>query len=132
MTTTLRILHDPSAASTVEAVRRMAGVAPHLVLTQRTIENIAHELGGVGPAARFLLSVVEDTGRPIAINCPTPTGSRTAFVAPKVWTSERLKGWAAGAAVSGLAEMFGEVERIYAPRGPRFTPRRRRRRKGRR
>jgi hypothetical protein len=133
VTATLRIIHDPVAASTAEAVRRMAAVAPHLVLARRTLEALAHELGGVGRAARFLLSVVEANDRPLAVNCPTQTGSCTAFVAPKDWTQERLTGWAAGAAVSGLADLFGPVERISTPkRGPRSHPRQRRRGRGRR
>jgi hypothetical protein len=130
---TLTIRADPRAISMAAAIGGLVDSAPVFVGGGRAFADLARELGSYGAAAEFLRELVERHDKPIALNVPTgPDTSRTIFIAPGSWPGEKLRGWAAGAAVSGLADPFGPVERISTPRGPRFHPRKRRRGKGRR
>ena len=96
---TLRLQVDPEAVSVSAAIRSAAQASPL-------------ELGGVEGAAEYLHQVAQATGRPIAVNVPDgPDRSTTAFIAPKNWTEERLKGWAAGHH-QALEGEFGAVQRV--------------------
>ena len=84
-----------SLAALARASARDGG--PLVCLTARSYADLAAELGDDEAAVRHLLRVATNTGRPIAVNLPTgPETSTTLFVAPKGWTDERLRGWAAG------------------------------------
>jgi hypothetical protein len=54
------------------------------------------------------MKVAEDVGRPIAVNPPTSTDSRTMLLAPRSWSQERLAGWVAGRR-DELEAAFGEA-----------------------
>ena len=81
---------------------------PLVCVTGRFYADLADELGGYDAAARHLLRVATNTARPICVNLPTGAEtSTTMFVAPKGWTDERLRGWAAG--------RHEELERVFGP-----------------
>jgi len=88
---------DASRVSPSEVIRESAGLAPLTVVSGRMLLDLTDELGGQGAAARFLLEIAEQIGRPIAVNVPMLGGnSRSVFLAPPAWSRERLAGWIAG------------------------------------
>ena len=95
-TRSLTVTTSPDTLSTSKAISAAAQVAPLLILTARAFNDLAHELGSDTAAMRHLLRVSETVNKPIGCNFPTPEGSRTAFVAPRSWTQERLRGWVGG------------------------------------
>jgi hypothetical protein len=95
MSRTLTIATDPTVERPSRALAAAARVAPLLVVTRRALLDLEHELGSYEAAARYLVKIATNTGKPIGVNAPTPEGSRTMFVAPKGWTRERLAGWIA-------------------------------------
>ncbi len=112
MTRTLRIIADPTTVSMAASIRATAVIAPLFVLSVRALGDLAAELGSMDAAARHLLSVAEEVGRPIGVNLPAPDGaSRSVFIAPRTWTDERLQGWIGGHGAELEAE-FGELSRV--------------------
>ena len=79
---------------------------PLVVVSHRAYADLAAELGGHDRAARRLLRIATNVGRPLAVNIPTADGSRTVVVGPKGWTQERTAGWVA-ARHEGLEAVFG-------------------------
>ena len=106
MTTTARITINSETVSPAQAIAAAARSTPLLVVSHRAFRDLADELGGEEHAARHLARVATNTGRPIAANLPTATGSTTVFVSPKGWTPERLQGWVGGHHAE-LEEAFG-------------------------
>ena len=102
----LRVTIDASWVSPSETIRQSAHLVPLTVISGRMRIDLADELGGQEAAGRFLMEVAEDIGRPVAVNVPTPTGSRSMFLAPRSWSSERLAGWVAGHH-EAVEDMFG-------------------------
>jgi hypothetical protein len=93
-----------------------AGTQPFVCLTLRALAQLTAELGGPEAAARFLLDLAAETGRPFAVNVPGPDGdSTTQFYAPWGWTEERLRGYVAGFA-DELEATFGEVSAVRGGR----------------
>ncbi len=115
MTRTLRIIADPTTVSMAASIRATAVIAPLFVLSVRALGDLAAELGSMDAAARHLLSVAEEVGRPIGVNLPAPDGaSRSVFIAPRGWSDERLRGWIDGHGAELEAES-GEVSRVGPP-----------------
>ena len=112
MTRTATIAVDPGAISPSKALAAVARAAayaggPPVVVTHRAYADLVAELGSEDAAVRYLVKVAGNTRRPIAVNLPTgPETSATVFVAPKGWSDERLRGWAAGHH-EALQAMFG-------------------------
>jgi hypothetical protein len=100
----LTVTIDPAKQSPSEVLKVTAGLAP---LTMVTARMLVDELGGQEQAGAFLAEIAEDIGRPIAVNVPTPTGSRSMFMAPKGWSRDRLAGWVAG--------KRDEIEQAFGP-----------------
>ena len=108
---TARIAVDAGAVSPSRALAMVARASarddgPLVVVSHRALAELVDELGGYEQAARRLLLLATTVGRPIAVNAPTAHGSQTAFIAPKGWSDERLRGWAAGHA-EALEAQFG-------------------------
>ena len=113
----LRIPADPRAVSMAAAIRAAAKAAPLFILTGRALGDLARKLGGYEPAAAFLLELAEANNRPIGVNMSTGNeSSRTAFIGPRTWSSERLAGWVAGHHSEPEAE-FGEIAGLRVGRG---------------
>ena len=99
---TARILSDPARVPPSRALAAAARAAaydggPLVAITGRAYLDLIAELGSDEAAARHLARVATNTARPLCVNLPTgPDTSTTVFVAPKGWTDERLRGWAAG------------------------------------
>ena len=102
MSRTARVTVDAGAVSVARSLATLARASardggPLVCVTGRAWADLADELGGDEAAVRYLLKVATNTGRPICVNLSTGTEtSTTLFVAPKDWTEERLRGWAAG------------------------------------
>ena len=96
MSAAVRVTIDAARVSPSRAIGRAARSAPLLILTGRMFGELADELGGQEAAMHHLLRISERTNRPIGCNFKTPEGSRTAFVAPRSWSQERLRGWVGG------------------------------------
>ncbi len=112
MSGTLRVTADASKVSMAASIRAMASVAPLFVIGVRALGDLADELGSMDAAATYLVQIAESNNRPIAVNLPAPDGSsRTAFIAPRGWTEERLAGWIAGHHAE-LEQQFGTVSRV--------------------
>ena len=89
-----------------------AGTQPLVCLTSRALVTLGNELGSVEAAGRWLIDLVNETGKPVAINIPTPDGtSTTQFLAPFGWTRERLMGYIGGFGAE-LEATFGDVAGI--------------------
>ena len=115
------------ATGLAAAIRAAAEAAPLLVITAAALSDLAAELGSFEAAMAELLAVAEAIGHPVAVNLPTGAdSSSTAFVAPRSWSEERLKGWAAGHHQE-LEAQFGMVSRVQQI-GPNRAERRRRKR----
>jgi hypothetical protein len=96
MSRSMRVTVDSDAVKPSEAIRTAAGLAPLFVLTGRALVDLERELGSWDAAGRFLLDLATELGRPLGINWPTPTGSRSMFLAPRSWSQDKLRGWVAG------------------------------------
>jgi hypothetical protein len=96
-----------------------AGTQPLVALTFRALVALGDKLGGPETAGRWLIDPVNETGKPVAVNIPTPDGnSTTQFFAPFGWTRERLLGFVAGFAPE-LESTFGAVAGIRGEGGAR-------------
>lgn len=102
MSRSMTVTTSPGTISTSKAIAAAARMAPLLILTARAF----NDLGSDAAAVRHLLRVSEKVNKPIGCNFPTPEGSRTAFIAPRSWTQERLRGWI-GAGHLDIADAFG-------------------------
>ena len=112
MSRTMRVTADASKVSMAASIRAVASVAPLFVIGVRALADLAAELGSMDAAAAFLLDVAEANNKPIGVNLPAPDGSsRTAFIAPRGWTEERLAGWTAGHHQE-LEDEFGQIMRV--------------------
>jgi hypothetical protein len=108
----LTVRADPRAVSMAASIARLAGTTPLFLVSHRAFRDLAAELGGWGRAADYLRELVEANDRPLAVNVEAGAGtSRTAFIAPKHWTSERLLGWVGGRREL-LERELGPIERI--------------------
>ncbi len=111
MSGTARVTVDAGAVSVTRSIAAAARLAPLLVITRRSLEDLARELGGYEPAVRRLLTIATTAGKPIGVNAPTgPDTSRTMFVSPKGWSQERAAGWIAG--------RHEELEAAFGPATP--------------
>ena len=101
-----------SVARSLVALARAAARdgGPLVCITGRAWRDLADELGGDEAAVRHLLRVATTTGRPLCVNFSIERGSRTVFVAPRDWSEERLRGWAAG--------HHEELEAAFGPATP--------------
>ncbi len=100
-----------SPSRSIEAVARAAG-RTLVVMTGRSYGELVSELGSDEAAARHLARVATNSGTPIAVNLPTGAEtSTTVFVSPRGWSSDRLRGWAAGRHAE-LEAMFGDATPI--------------------
>ena len=109
MTRTAHITVNGAAVSTAKAITASARSGPLVVLTDRAFRELMAELGGHDQAARHLMRVAANVGKPIGVNFEAGDGaSSTVFMASRSWTTERLKGWVAGHH-EALASMFGAV-----------------------
>ena len=113
---------DPEAVSMAATIRRMAPIAPLLVVKTAALRDLAHELGGHDRAADFLLMIAEEIGHPIGVNLEREDGSQTVFIGPRDWTEERLAGWVGGHHAE-LEAQFGAA----VPSRPNRAERRRQR-----
>ena len=106
---TAAIAVDSAAVSPARALAVVARCAPLVVVRHGAYLELQRELGGPEAVARALVRIATNTGKPIAVNLPTGEGtSSTLFIAPKGWSEERLRGWAA-AHVEELEAAFGEA-----------------------
>ena len=87
-----------SVSRSLAALGRASGRdgGPLICVGHRALADLVVECGGYDRAVRRLLMIATGAGRPLCANVPTEDGSRTLFVAPRDWTEERLRGWAAG------------------------------------
>ena len=107
MSGTMRVAVDAGAVSVTRSIAAAVRLAPLLVITHRSLEALAAELGGHERAARRLLAIATDADKPIGVNAPTADGSRTAFIAPASWSRERLAGY--------VAAHHEEIEGMFGP-----------------
>ncbi len=106
-----RFAVDPSIISPSKALARLAGAGDVLVcVTGRMFDDIARELGSYDRAARHLVRVATNAGRPIAVNFETPDGSRTVIIGPRGWSEEKTAGW--------VAARHDALERQFGPARP--------------
>ncbi len=111
MSGTMRVAVDAGAVSVARSIAAAARLAPLLVITHRSLDDLARELGGYEQAARRLQTIATNADKPIGVNAPTgPDGSRTWFVAPKSWSREKVAGW--------VAVHHGELERAFGDATP--------------
>jgi hypothetical protein len=97
MTRTAHITINDATVSTAKAIMAAARTGPLVILTGRAWTELRAELGGSDAAMRHLLRVAENVGTPIGVNFETGEDtSSSAFLAPRSWTQERLRGWIAG------------------------------------
>ena len=114
MSTAARVTVNPRAVSMAASIRVAARAAALLVLTGRALGDLGAELGSPAAAAGWLAALVQEIGKPVAVNFATGAGtSSTAFIAPRSWSRERLQGWI-GARHAELEAEFGEVARVGA------------------
>jgi hypothetical protein len=105
---TLRLTINSARISPAKAVAATARTGPLVILSDRAFRELQAELGGLEPAVRHLLRVAENVGKPLGVNMATGEGtSSTAFIAPRSWSEERLRGWIGGHHQE-LEAMFGE------------------------
>jgi len=96
MTTTAHVTVNAATVSPAKAIAVAVRSGPLVILTGRAFAELCAELG-TEAAYRHLIRVATNAGRPIGINAETGKDtSSTAFIAPKGWTEERLRGWVAG------------------------------------
>ncbi len=108
---TATIAVDAGAVSVARSIAAAARLAPLLVITHRSLADLADELGGYEQAARRLLTIATNAGKPIGVNAPTgPDSSRTWLVSPKDWTQEKAAGW--------IAAHHAELERAFGDATP--------------
>jgi hypothetical protein len=107
--TTVRVTIDAAAVSPAQAITAAAQDTGLLILSGRTFNELLAELGGLEAAMQHLLCTATTTNRPIGVNVECGGGeSSTAFVAPRSWTQERLRGWVAGHH-EAIEALFGEA-----------------------
>ncbi len=110
MTTVATLTIDADHISPSRSIAALARAAGRtlVVVTGRAYADLVDELGGDEAAARRLFEIATDTGRPLAVNLPTgPETSTTMFIAPRGWSEDRLRGWAAG--------RHAELEAAFGP-----------------
>jgi hypothetical protein len=107
-----RFTIDTSVLKPTAILRTAAEAGTVVGLTHRMLNDLSDELGGMEPAIEWLIELATLTGRPVAVNMPTPTGSTTVMLAPKGWGEERLKGWTAGLK-DQLEAVHGPIARVY-------------------
>lgn len=95
MTRSMTVKVKSRAVPPSKAITAAARMAPLLIPTGRAFRDLAVEPGSDEAAMRHLLRVSENVGRPIGCNFQTAEGSRTAVLAPRSWTQDRLRGWIA-------------------------------------
>ena len=88
-------------------VRHLAQVAPLVVIGARMANELEAELGSAQAVALFLYALATERQMPVGIH----TGSRTVFISPSSWSSERLAGFVAGH-FTELAQEYGAIERM--------------------
>ena len=94
--TTAKITVNSQAVSMAAAIRTAAESAPLVTLTGRALADLARELGGQIPAARFLADLATQTARPISINFETDASSSSmVLISPHGWSQARLSRWVA-------------------------------------
>ena len=112
MSRTVRVAVD-AGAGVARSIAAAARLAPPLVLTHRSLNDLAAELGGYDQAAPYLLRTAPNAGKPIGVNAPTgPDSSRTWFIPPKGWTQEKAAGWIA-AHHAELECAFGDATPLW-------------------
>ena len=105
-------------AGTVSPSKALAAVARAsdrtlVVVSHRALAELVAECGGYEQAARRLLTIATNAGKPIGVNAPTGPGtSRTWFIPPKGWTQEKAAGWVA-AHHAELERAFGDATPIW-------------------
>ncbi len=113
MSGTMRVAVDAGAVSVARSIAAAARLAPLLVITHRSLEDLARELGGYEQAARRLLTIAANASKPIGVNAPTGSdSSRTWFFSPKGWTQEKVAGWIAAHHVE-FERAFGDATPIW-------------------
>ena len=118
MSGAMRLAVDAGAVSVARSIAAAARLAPLLVITHRSLADLADELGGYEQAARRLLTIATNANKPIGVNAPTgPDTSRTMFVAPRSWSRERLAGYVA-AHHEALERQFGAASIVAEEEGP--------------
>lgn len=109
MTRCLHVTVNSATVSTAKAIAATARGGPLVMLTERAFANLVDELGSREAALRHLLRVSENVGKPIGLNVATGEDtSRSMFIAPRSWTTARLKGWVAGRRPE-IESMFGQA-----------------------
>lgn len=110
-----RVLATPGS-SMASAIRAGYGAdLPPTVVTWRGFLHLADELGGIDVAVVWLSDLVQEGGRPIAVNVEKQDGSSTTtLIGPRGWTPERLQGHAATLAPY-LEGEFGAIESVGRP-----------------
>jgi hypothetical protein len=104
---TLRLTINSARISPAKSIAATARTGPLVILSDRAFRDLQAELGGLEAAMAHLLRVASNVNKPLGINLETGEGtSSTAFVAPRSWSQERLKGWVGGHH-EVLSEMFG-------------------------
>ena len=108
---TARLTVDAGAVGVARSIAAAARLAPLLVLTGRSLAELADECGGYEQAACRLLTIATNAGKPIGVNAPTGSdSSRTWFVSPRGWTQEKAAGW--------IAAHHAELERAFGDATP--------------
>ncbi len=72
-----RFTIDTSVLKPTAILRTAAEAGTVVGLTHRMLNDLSDELGGMEPAIEWLIELATLTGRPVAVNMPTPTGSTT-------------------------------------------------------
>ncbi len=110
---TATVTIDAEHISPSRSLAALAGAAAHsggplVCVTGRMFGELERELGGPEAVARRLLRIATATGRPICVNFETGAEtSTTMFIAPRGWSEDRLRGWAAG--------RHAELEAAFGP-----------------
>jgi hypothetical protein len=94
---------------TTEIFSSLMDVAPQVGLGYNAVRDLKVELGSEEAVLRYLASEATKHQKPVYLNVPEGSGSRTLFIAPEGWSDDRLKGWVA-TAVPGLESMIGPVK----------------------
>jgi hypothetical protein len=110
MSRSLPVTVDPATVSMAKTLEATARTNALVVVTGRAYLDLVRELGSDRAVVRRLLRIVERVGKPIGVNVPTDYGSRTAFIAPRSWSRDRLAGW--------VADRHRELEDMLGPATP--------------
>ena len=60
----MRVVADPRQVSMAAAIRAAAEASPLLTVTHRALRSLKRELGSMDAAARWLVELAEEMGRP--------------------------------------------------------------------